>query len=137
MKIQRNPISSLDDLSSDLGISKFIAPSKFPLAQDRKVENKTEPQEKSNWGPRSKIDFRKSFPKQCRILPFFQDSPRDQNEFPFLISKFLDKSQRLKTILFQLKGGKTHLPSSLISLATAAYRGSSGFQRSHRPKLRK
>jgi hypothetical protein len=64
MKMQGNPIPSLDDLPGDLGITNFIMPSKLPLAQDRKVENKTESQEESNRCPRSTIDFRKSVLKQ-------------------------------------------------------------------------
>ena len=42
MKVHRDPISSLDDLPGDLGISNFIVPSKFPLAQSKKVKNETE-----------------------------------------------------------------------------------------------
>jgi len=68
--MQGNPIPSFYNFPRDLGISKFIAPSQFPFAQDRKVQDKTEAQEKNNWNPRSMIDFSKSFLKQRRIPPF-------------------------------------------------------------------
>jgi hypothetical protein len=60
--MHEDPISSIDHLPSDLGITGFIRTPQVPSPQVKKIEDETESYQKGDLNPFLRIDLRNSLP---------------------------------------------------------------------------
>jgi len=57
--MHEEPISSIDHLPGDLGITRFIRIPQVPSPQIKKIEDDTESDENANLNPRLRVNFGK------------------------------------------------------------------------------